>query len=80
VTKGRQNQYQNAGRVEAELQQMAATDPLTNLYNRRRFFELGQREFDRAVRYHRPLTALMLDLDHFKAICGPQAHRRRVFA
>ena len=69
-----QGEIEERRRVEAELQRLAATDPLTNLYNRRRFFELAQRELDRAVRYHRPLTALMLDLDHFKAINDAHGH------
>jgi len=50
----------------AETQRLAIMDELTSLYNRRGFFELGRREFERADRYGHALTALFLDIDHFK--------------
>jgi diguanylate cyclase (GGDEF)-like protein len=52
----------------ASAKRLAQTDSLTGLYNRRHFFELAQREFQRARRYDRPLSALMLDIDHFKRV------------
>jgi diguanylate cyclase (GGDEF)-like protein/PAS domain S-box-containing protein len=55
-------------RLNADLQRLAITDPLTCLFNRRGLYELGQREVERARRYHRPLTAIMLDIDHFKLV------------
>jgi len=51
-----------------EIQKLAITDELTGVLNRRGLFELGQREVDRAVRFKRQLSALILDLDHFKAV------------
>jgi len=43
-------------------------DPVTRLASRARFFEhLGQ-EFRRSLRYHRPLSCVLLDLDHFSSI------------
>ncbi|PKU23842.1 sensor domain-containing diguanylate cyclase [Telmatospirillum siberiense] len=51
-----------------ELEQMAQTDPLTGLFNRRQFWILGAREISRITRYDRPLSALAIDLDHFKKI------------
>ena len=69
-----QREIEERLRVESELERLAATDPLTNLYNRRRFYELAQREFDRAVRYQRPFTVLMLDLDHFKGVNDAHGH------
>jgi len=54
--------------LHAEVQKLAITDALTNLYNRRGFYELGQREVERSRRYKRPLVAIMMDIDHFKFI------------
>lgn len=48
--------------------QLAHTDPLTNLANRRFLIEQLQREFARAKRYRRPLSLLYMDLDGFKSI------------
>ena len=50
------------------LTQLAHTDPLTGLANRRYIIEQLEREFARARRYQRPLSLLYLDLDSFKAI------------
>lgn len=57
-----------------EVQQLAITDELTGLYNRRHFFELAEREFDRARRYGRPLATIMLDVDHFKQVNDTYGH------
>ncbi len=57
---------------QAELQ--ARTDYLTGLFNRRHFVESAERELERAVRCHRPLTLLMIDVDHFKAINDAWGH------
>ncbi len=46
---------------------LANTDELTGLANRRRFFEVLEREMARAARGGTPLSVAMLDLDHFKA-------------
>lgn len=57
-----------------ELRRMAASDPLTGLPNRRRLMERGADEARRAHRYRRPLAALVVDLDHFKAINDAFGH------
>jgi diguanylate cyclase (GGDEF)-like protein len=57
-----------------ELAHLATIDPLTELYNRRHFIDVGERELRRAHRYGRPLTLLMLDLDHFKRINDTFGH------
>lgn len=53
---------------------LAQTDPLTALPNRRYFIELLEREFARARRYYRPLTLLYLDLDEFKELNDRHGH------
>lgn len=58
------------------IEQMAVTDELTGLYNRHGLADLGRREFERALRYNRPLAAMLMDIDHFKQVndtCGHAA-------
>lgn len=50
------------------LEQLALSDSLTGLANRRRFFEQASAEVVRAQRYRHPLSVQMFDLDHFKLI------------
>jgi diguanylate cyclase (GGDEF)-like protein len=61
-------------RLLAEVQQMATTDWLTGLYNRRQFFRLGEDELERARRYKHHITVLMIDIDHFKSINDNHGH------
>ncbi|MCX8061463.1 MAG: diguanylate cyclase [Anaerolineales bacterium] len=61
-------------RLFQEIQRLAVTDTLTGLYNRRYFFERACQEFVRSCRYRRPLTIIMLDLDHFKLVNDTYGH------
>ena len=61
-------------RLQQELRLMASTDPLTGLLNRRRFLEQAESEFLRSQRYRHELAAVMLDIDHFKAINDTHGH------
>lgn len=65
-----------AWRDEAEfkLRELAVTDPLTGLPNRRGFEERAQAMLAHARRHELPLTAIMLDLDHFKRINDTHGH------
>jgi two-component system cell cycle response regulator len=55
-------------RLVEESQRLATIDPLTGLNNRRAFIEgLGQ-ELDRRARHGYPVSVMLLDVDHFKAI------------
>ncbi len=56
------------------VQRQAVTDALTGLYNRRGLFELGNREFERARRFGRTMSAIMLDIDHFKQVNDRYGH------
>lgn len=57
-----------------EVQRLAMQDSLTNCFNRRYFFSLAEQEFQRAVRYRRPLALVMLDIDHFKKFNDTYGH------
>jgi diguanylate cyclase (GGDEF)-like protein/PAS domain S-box-containing protein len=56
------------------LQQLASSDGLTALLNRRSFFERAQRAFEQATRYGQPLSLAMLDIDHFKQVNDRMGH------
>lgn len=61
-------------RLFEEVQYLAVTDPLTLLFNRRKFEEMAVREFKRARRYKRPLCVAMIDLDQFKHVNDTYGH------
>jgi len=61
-------------RLFQEVQNLALTDPLTGLHNRRSIFELGRIEFVRAQRMNREFCCMMLDLDHFKQVNDNYGH------
>jgi diguanylate cyclase (GGDEF)-like protein len=52
----------------------ARTDPLTDSWNSRGFFELAEREIARTARYGHPFTVAYADLDHFKAVNDARGH------
>jgi diguanylate cyclase (GGDEF)-like protein len=59
----------------AREQQNARTDELTGINNRRHFFALARPAFTVGVRYGHPLSAILLDLDHFKEINDRWGHQ-----
>ncbi|CAN5157147.1 hypothetical protein BH24PSE2_BH24PSE2_17340 [soil metagenome] len=61
-------------RLFSEVQRLAATDELTGLYNRRRFFDLAEQEFNRSLRHDSRLAVVILDADHFKRINDEHGH------
>ena len=60
--------------ANCRLAELAHTDPLTGLANRRRFDELFSAEYDRARRYRRPLAVLSIDIDLFKQVNDTSGH------
>ncbi len=74
LTISRARAYQKIKEDEAKLKELASTDSLTGLANRRHFLELAEIEFSRAKRYSSPLSLIMLDIDHFKLINDTYGH------
>ena len=60
--------------AESALKELATTDPLTGVFNRREFFVLAEREFQSVLQRQQSLSAIQLDVDHFKAINDNYGH------
>ncbi|WP_141013559.1 sensor domain-containing diguanylate cyclase [Nocardioides sambongensis] len=65
-----------SARLHGEVEERSRRDALTGLANRRQFDEDLADNVARAVRYHRPLSMVMIDLDHFKRINDTYGHSR----
>lgn len=57
------------------MEEMAATDPLTGLYNRRHFAMLLEHIFAETLRYEQDLTCVMVDLDGYKQLNDSYGHQ-----
>jgi diguanylate cyclase (GGDEF)-like protein len=69
------NEFENELRESRKrFQELAQKDPLTNLYNRRRFFELAATEIKRMQRIGGVASLAMLDIDHFKRFNDTYGH------
>ncbi len=70
--------YLAAGDIEAayheEIYRLTITDGLTGIANRRAFEETIKAEVRRSLRYARPLSLVMFDLDHFKKVNDTYGH------
>jgi len=58
-----------------ELTVLANQDPLTACFNRRHFMEQAEKELQRSIRYQRPLSLVMLDIDKFKNFNDQYGHQ-----
>ncbi|WP_285599988.1 diguanylate cyclase [Kineosporia sp. NBRC 101731] len=65
--------YDRAALFE-RVQELAVVDELTQLANRRRFFEIAARDLEAAQRQDRPLIGMMMDIDHFKRVNDNHGH------
>lgn len=59
-----------------ELQRLSTTDKLTGLSNRHRLDETLRQAIEKSKRYGRPLSVIMIDLDHFKKVNDTYGHQR----
>ncbi|MBI3222619.1 MAG: diguanylate cyclase, partial [Nitrosomonadales bacterium] len=57
-----------------QLEELSVRDPLTGLYNRRKFEEFLRHEIIRSVRHDRSFSVIMIDLDNFKYINDTFGH------
>lgn len=60
--------------LQQRLEDLAARDGLTGVFNRRHFASLAEAEMGRSGRYDTPVSVIMLDLDHFKGINDTYGH------
>lgn len=60
--------------IQQRIADMAVTDELTGLYNRRYFYDQMASEFSRSKRHGHPLSFLLIDVDHFKVINDTYGH------
>jgi diguanylate cyclase (GGDEF)-like protein/PAS domain S-box-containing protein len=75
----RMEEQLNASLAEKEvlvqsLNELAIRDGLTGLYNHRAFYKLLEDELGRAQRFNRPVSLLLLDIDHFKRVNDTYGH------
>ena len=70
--------FLSGGNVESSyheaIYRMTIIDALTEAFNKRYFVEFLERELARSVRYQRPLSLVMFDLDHFKKVNDNHGH------
>ncbi|MDH4262477.1 MAG: GGDEF domain-containing protein [Spirochaetia bacterium] len=61
-------------KFQNDLLEIARTDHLTSLYNRRFFMDLAAQEIFKSERYGIPMSLLTIDIDHFKAVNDQYGH------
>jgi diguanylate cyclase (GGDEF)-like protein/PAS domain S-box-containing protein len=61
--------------LQAELREQALRDPTTNLYNRRYLSDTLERDLARMKREKKPLSVIMMDIDHFKIVNDTYGHQ-----
>lgn len=66
--------YEQLREANLRLQELAVTDGLTGLANRRAFSERLSLELERARRFSRPLSLVLFDIDHFKRLNDRLGH------
>ncbi|MBN1980684.1 MAG: diguanylate cyclase [Chitinivibrionales bacterium] len=69
-----QKQIKKRQQIQEELEKLAITDSLTQIFNRRHFFTLAKQEFSLALTHNRALSALIADIDFFKKVNDTYGH------
>lgn len=59
----------------SQMRKIASTDSLTGLFNRRHMMDWGERELKRCLRFERPFSVIIGDIDWFKKINDTYGHR-----
>jgi GGDEF domain-containing protein len=62
-------------RADVAAARLATLDPLTGAHNRRSFHETAERQLALARRAQQPLSIIILDIDHFKAVNDKHGHK-----
>lgn len=75
VNEALRQEVENRKRAEELLARQARTDALTEILNRRAFFDLGNQELNRLRRYGGVVTMAVLDIDHFKRVNDNHGHQ-----
>lgn len=60
--------------MEQQLKELASTDPLTGIFNRRHFMEEVESQLAYSKRYQTPLSCMIIDIDHFKQLNDNGGH------
>ena len=68
------NNIKNAMLID-EIKDMAFKDVLTNLYNRRYFFDIAEKMYQTSKRENKEISILMCDIDHFKKVNDTYGHQ-----
>ena len=69
-----QREIDERKKAQQALEQLATQDSLTGLSNRRHFVHMANTALEQAIRYDRPLSAVMMDVDNFKHINDTFGH------
>lgn len=70
-----QKEIEERKKAQAALERLATQDALTGIANRRFFLEIATRIIDQARRYRRPVSLVMIDVDHFKEMNDTFGHK-----
>ena len=70
-----QDRTRELSRANEKLTELASTDGLTGVLNHRAFMDRAKSAFELARRYQRPISMLMIDVDHFKRVNDTFGHQ-----